>query len=204
MRAKKTETVVRQEQILQAALELAGQEGVCNLSISGIAERVGIVPSALYRHFKSKDEVLDGILDLLKERLFGNVDYVRKHTSEPLKRLEMLLMRHIRLLSENPSFLYVVFSDGIFNGRPERKTRVAEIMRGYLGRIQQIIEEGRQEGSIRKDVDPKTASIMFLGIILPAAVISNVSGKDFDMVAHAERAWPAFLRYIAEQKRPEP
>jgi AcrR family transcriptional regulator len=197
MRAKKTETVVRQEQILQAALDLAGKEGVCNLSIAGIAERVGIVPSALYRHFKSKDEVLDGILELLKKRLFDNVSYVRKQTHEPLKRLEILLIRHVRLLSENPSILYVVFSDGIFSGRPERKAGVAEIMKGYLGRIQQIIEEGIHEGSIRKDVDPKTAAIMFLGMILPAAVLSNVSGGDFDMVAHAKKAWPAFLRYIA-------
>ena len=196
MRAKKTETVVRQEQILQAALDLAGKEGVCKLSIAGIAERVGIVPSALYRHFKSKDEVLDGILELLIKRLFDNVSYVRKQTREPLKRLEILLIRHVRLLSENPSILYVVFSDGIFSGQPERKAGVAEIMKGYLGRIQQIIEEGIHEGSIRKDVDPKTAAIMFLGMILPAAVLSNVSGGDFDMVAHAKKAWPAFLRYI--------
>jgi len=59
MRAQKTETEVRQEQIIEAALELIGAEGVGALNIAGIAEQVGIVPSALYRHFKSKDVVLD-------------------------------------------------------------------------------------------------------------------------------------------------
>lgn len=48
---------------MQVALDLISVEGVPSLSIVGIAERVGIVPSALYRHFKSKDHVLDGVLE---------------------------------------------------------------------------------------------------------------------------------------------
>jgi len=63
MRAQKTETGARQGQIIEAALELIDAEGVSALSIVGIAERVGIVPSALYRHFKSKEDVLDAVLE---------------------------------------------------------------------------------------------------------------------------------------------
>ena len=61
MRAPKVNTEIRQEQIAEAAIELIAAEGVNSLSIAGIAERVGIVPSAFYRHYKSKDEVLDAI-----------------------------------------------------------------------------------------------------------------------------------------------
>lgn len=197
MRARKIETELRQEQIIEAALELIGSEGVYALSIAGIAERVGIVPSALYRHFKSKDDVLDAVLDLLKRRLLGNVTLVREETPEALYRLKSLLMRHARMLSENRAIPHVVFSDGVYTGHPGRKAKVAEIITSYLGEIQKIIEEGKQEGTVREDVVPTTASVIFLGMILPAAVLWNVSKGGFDMIAHAENAWPAFVRCIS-------
>jgi len=197
MRAQKAKTEARQEQIIEAALELIGAEGVNALSIAGIAERVGIVPSALYRHFKSKDDVLDAVLELLKARLLGNVTQVREETPGALPRLKSLLMRHARMLSENRAIPLVVFSDGIYTGHPERKAKVAAIITSYLSKIQKIVEEGIQDGSIRENVVSTTASVMFLGLILPAAVILNVSEDNFDMNAHVENAWPAFVRCIA-------
>lgn len=197
MRAQKIETDIRQEQIVMAALDLIGTEGVSALSIAGIAARVGIVPSALYRHFKSKDDVLDAVLELLKSRLLTNVAQVRKEITGALQRLKALLMRHAQMLSENRAIPHVVFSDGIYTGHPERKARVAEIMMGYLGAIQAIIAEGKEEGTIHEGVIPTTASIMFLGMILPAAILWNVSEGDFDVIAHAQNAWPAFVRCVS-------
>jgi len=197
MRARKTETEIRQEQILQAALELIGAEGAASLSIAGIAKRVGIVPSALYRHFQSKDAVLDAILESIRYRLMGNVTEVMNETPGALQRLESLLMRHARLLSENRAIPYIVFSDGFFAGHPERKKKVSDIVVDYLGRIQIIVEEGMRKGSIRKDVVPATISMMFLGMILPVAMLSNIIKGHADLVAHAESAWPVFARSIS-------
>jgi len=200
MRARKTETVVRKEQIAEAALELIGIEGVSALSIAGIARRVGIVPSALYRHFKSKDDVVDAVLELLKYRLLNNVAEVRKETEGALDRLNSLLLRHARMLSENRAIPLVVFSDGVYVGHSERKPIVAEIMTNYLSEIQTIIEEGKREGAIREDVKPTTASVMFLGLILPAAVFWNVTEGGFDMMSHVDNVWPAFIRCIANDR----
>ena len=197
MRAQKTETERRQEQIVEAALDLIGAEGAYALSVAGIAERVGIVPSALYRHFKGKDDVLDALLEFLRSRLLDNVTQVMEETPDALQRLKSLLIRHARMLSENRAIPYLVFSDGIYTGHSERKAKVAEIITTYLSMIQKIVEEGRLDGTIREDVVPNTASVMFLGILLPAAVLWNVTEGAFDMIAHAENAWSAFVRSIA-------
>ena len=199
MRAQKTESELRQQQIVEAALELIGSEGINALSIAGIAARVGIVPSALYRHFKGKDEVLDAVLELLQCRLADSVSLVREETKGALPRLQSLLMRHARMLSENRAIPHVVFSDGLYTGRPERKAKGGGIILGFLKKIEQILEEGQQEGAIRDDVVPATAAVMFLGMILPAAVLRNVTEGRFDMIANAENAWPVFVRCIATE-----
>lgn len=202
MRAPKTETEMRREQIVKAALDLIGDRGVHSLNIAAIAERVGIVPSALYRHFKSKDDVLDGVLALLEKRLLRNVAEVRRETPGALERLRLLLMKHAQMLSENRAIPQVVFSDGIYTGHPERKARVAQILTSYMGQIKKMVTEGIGSGEIRADMPPTTAAVMFLGMILPAAVLWNVSEGGFDVIAHARNAWPAFLRSIAAESRP--
>jgi len=199
MPAPKTQTLQRQEQIVQAALELINDSGVTGLSIAGIAQKVGIVPSALYRHFTSKDAVLDAVLDLIQQRLMANVAHVRKQTPAPLQQLKQLFTRHTALLNENQAIPHVVFSDAVYTGLPDRRARVAQIITTYLKEVETIIASGRQDGTIRKDVVPATAAIMFLGMIMPAAVLWNVSGGKFDMVTHARTAWPAYERSIAAQ-----
>ena len=197
MGTEKQATEVRQEQIAQAALDLVGKQGLKGLSIAGIAERVGIVPSAVYRHYKGKDDILDAVLALLRNRLMENVTAVRQETPDALGRLKSLLMRHVRMLAENRAIPHVIFSDGMYTGHPERKAKVRDIMHGYLGEVMRIVQEGQQAGAVRREIDPKATSVMFLGMILPAAVLWSVSGGDFDVVAHAKNAWPTFERGIA-------
>ncbi|WP_230740968.1 TetR/AcrR family transcriptional regulator [Methanooceanicella nereidis] len=51
------------DRILDAALELFARKGFDAVSMREIAEEVGIQKSSLYSHFKSKDEILDGIME---------------------------------------------------------------------------------------------------------------------------------------------
>src|SRR5271165_1472178 len=90
MAEAKLQTRIRREQIAEAALELVAGEGVKRLSIAGVARRVGLVPSGIYRHFKSKDAMLDAVLDLLDSKLQANVEAARKETSDSLHRLHDL------------------------------------------------------------------------------------------------------------------
>jgi AcrR family transcriptional regulator len=197
MRAPKTETQIRQGQISEAAIDLIAAEGFNALSIAGIAERVGIVPSAFYRHFKSKDEVLDAILDQLRTKLLGNVAAVRKETNKATERLKHLMKRHVRLLAENHVIPQILFADSFYAGHPDRKNKVKGIVADYLGAVQKIVAEGQKDGTIVAGIEPETVSIMFLGMVLPTAVIRNVAGGRLDVDRYVDRAWPLFARGIS-------
>ena len=57
----------RKEQILLATLELASQAGLRNVTLSQIAERVGIRKASLYNHFTSKEEIVAALYEYLRE-----------------------------------------------------------------------------------------------------------------------------------------
>jgi AcrR family transcriptional regulator len=197
MRAPKTDTERRQEQLAEAAIDLIAAEGVNALSIAGIAERVGIVPSAFYRHYKSKDEVLDAILDQLRKKLLGNAAAVRKETDKATERLKRLMERHVSLLAENHVIPQIVFSDSFYAGHRARKHKVKGIVSDYLAEVQKMVVEGQKEGTISPEIPPETVSVMFLGMVLPTAVIRNVTGGRFDGRRYVAEAWPVFHRGIA-------
>ena len=56
---------LNKERILRAAVALADADGVDSLSMRKIAEELDVVPMALYRHVANKDEMLDGMVDLV-------------------------------------------------------------------------------------------------------------------------------------------
>ena len=65
------------ERILEAALELFAQSGYLGTSMSDIANRLGITKGALYKHYTSKQEILDSIVERM-----NRMDYERAEEYE--------------------------------------------------------------------------------------------------------------------------
>ncbi len=187
---EKMETGIRQEQLAQAALALIAAHGLEGLSVARVASRVGLVPSALYRHFSGKGELVDAVVGLIRERLHGNVAAVMTQTPDALERLRLLLMAHVRVIRENEGILRVIFSDELHHGHPDRKDRVYEMVGSYLKRIAAIVSEGQRTGRIRRDLDAGTISVMFLGLLQPASILWHLSDGKFDVTRHVRKAWP--------------
>ncbi len=203
MRAPKTRTEIRQDQIAKAALALISRRGFSHLNVAGLARKVGVVPSAVYRHFRGKDEVLDAVLDLVSERLLANVEAVRQETPDSLERLRQLLLRHVQLVRSEVPIPRVVFSEEVFTGHARRRRRVYRMFHEYLAAVAGMIREGQTAGHIRLELDADTLSVMFLGLVQPAAILWLMSDGEFDLARHVNRAWGVFRGTIEQNAASE-
>ncbi len=196
MSTEKLDTEIRQEQILKAAMQLAGTDGLKGLNLANIARHVGLVPSAIYRHFPNKEALLDSLLGSIQTRLLANVSAVCQETDDPIERLKGLLYRHVRLIRENQGIPRIIFSHEFYTNGSHRKTKLYEGITGYLERVGGIIAEAQKDGIIRRDCPPETLSMMFLGLIQPAAFFWFLSDGEFDVTKHAEKAWKIFSQAL--------
>ena len=57
------------DSVLGAGLALADEAGLAAVTLRGLADRLGVTPMALYRHVAGKDDLLDGMADLLYAEL---------------------------------------------------------------------------------------------------------------------------------------
>jgi AcrR family transcriptional regulator len=193
---EKLQTRVRQDQLTDATLAVVADHGLRGLSLAAVARRVGLTPSAIYRHFASKDAMLDSVLERLRERLHGAIAAARAETDDPVEALHRLLKRHMQLIRLNRALPRIVLSDDYHIGHPERRQRLLGVFSGYLDGVADVIRQGQRLGSIRSDVNARSLAILVLGLIQPAGVLWTLSDGRFDVTGQARAAWPVFEQAI--------
>ena len=72
------------ERILETALELFAQNGYLGTSMNDIAGRLGFTKAALYKHYTSKQEILDRIVERMNEMDYERAEDVYKRQVSPL------------------------------------------------------------------------------------------------------------------------
>ena len=196
MPRKRLTSTMRQEQILDTTLEIIAEKGLAGVNTSEIAQRIGIVPSALYRHFENKDALIDALLDRTHSILFENVRKISMESSGASKNLRSLFLLHIEFIRKNPGIPKLVFSDAAVFGSPERKKKVIFIVRNYMNKLKEIAENGIREGDLMNDISSEAVAFSMVSFAQHVGLISNLSDGKIDMSNLAELAWSYIERAI--------
>jgi AcrR family transcriptional regulator len=194
----KLNTEIRKEQLVHGALVVLSKNGVHGLSIANVAREVGIVPSAVYRHFKSKEQVVNAIMQHVQNNIYGYISQAIEKTPDPMERLRKVLMIQTRFIASNKGLPGFVFSEGLFSNDPNRSEKAREIMQGYLQRIAGIVRLGQVERKIRSDIRPETVALMFAGLIQSPAILFHLTAGKFDIQKQARQAWKIFSNLIQD------
>lgn len=194
MRSRKT-TEIRREEILRAALFIVEQQGLDNLNTNAIAAVIQLVPSAIYRHFKNKEEIIAALIDFIGERLQQNLQQATTQEGTALERLKSLFELHVKLLQEEPAIpriLYFLISSE--RNRELKKKMLAEID-AYVYETKKLLLQGKKAGEINPAVDVAAAAMMFLGMIQPLVILSQ-ENKDV-LAEYPQKLWQCYQRAIA-------
>jgi len=110
--------MTRREEIIFATLELASEYGLKAVSLTQIAEKVGIKKPSLYNHFKSKDEIVSAMYSFLREQAKNNnsapVDYTKLISDRSLEEILMFTLSiYVGFLFDKNmmSFFRVLYSE---------------------------------------------------------------------------------------------
>ena len=140
-------------EIAEAALRIMATHGYYGTSVARIAREVGISNSALYQHFRNREDVLVAATELLGEQAQEWI--VTPRVTTALERLDKIAGSHMEWsASALESFVRPIFA---FVGVTEKARLEPSTPRGLLHSFElllSIVEQGQSEGSIRSDVEP--------------------------------------------------
>jgi AcrR family transcriptional regulator len=144
----------RKELIVATALQLVAEYGIQGTTIERIADEVGMSQGGLYRHFHSRTEILLAVVDRIFQQIFALFEV--QQGTDPLVQLREITRRHTCLMSdENVSFARPWLEFIAAAPRVGLRRAVAEKQRTAIVAIAEIVDRGKQHGSIRADVDSR-------------------------------------------------
>ena len=142
----------RQREIVTATVELIGKYGVQGTTVSRIAQAAGIARGALYQHFPNREAVLEAALDAWREQ--SSAWMSRKDgTDVPGELLHMGRAHSSWALSEENTFVRPFFQLVASNRESSLTRSIIERQQEDFTSLVELVEEGKQEGSIAGDVE---------------------------------------------------
>jgi AcrR family transcriptional regulator len=187
----------RRAQVAAVTLDLIAREGVHGVTLGRIAEAAGIAAPSLYNHFSGRKEILGAATDLLLERVLAWLD----SSSNPnmLERLREIggSMHEARISPDHDWVITPLFELAV----AARGEGLVEQMRTNQLRVLQrfidMVEQGKKQGSIREDTDPRVVgwSLMGLGWAKDFAVLQGI--EQFIVEGTADQILENVLERIA-------
>lgn len=156
----------RKLEIVTTCLRIVDLSGLKGLTVARIAGEVGFRESALYRHFRSKRDIIALILDetlKVADNQFREVG--KKAPGNAGRELDLMLELHLDFLELYPGIFRIVYSDEIHMGEPELLNKLGALTEFLTASLEKIFLRGMAEGHFRRHLDPALAAIHFLGII---------------------------------------
>lgn len=91
----------RRQEILDAAISLFAERGYHATGMNDIGAVVGISGPGIYRHFNSKESILEAAIEDAAETMLRRVTKIAEETADPAERLERLVAHAVRNLVDN-------------------------------------------------------------------------------------------------------
>ena len=166
----------RKKEILDIAEELFTTKGYDNTSTTDILERVGIARGTMYYHFKSKEEILDALIDRITQGIVRNVKSALYNKAQaPQKIISFIGATRV------DSAIGKEITDHAH--KPQNALMHQKMMNSLLAELTpiaaEIIQDGMKEGSFSTNYPEETAEMLL--------VYSSVIFDDMNEITQAER-----------------
>ncbi len=127
--------------------------GYDQTSISDIATAVGVADGAIYKHFRSKREILYEVIREFYEPVIEMAATNVHGMSGARDRLRYLIWLQLSAFTEQPELCRLIIAEA----RPMEdyyESRIADLNRRYTALLIDVVEDGQHTGVFRDDVDP--------------------------------------------------
>jgi TetR/AcrR family transcriptional regulator len=184
---KRKNTEMRKKQIVEVARKIITSRGMERLTIRMIAKEMNITEGALYRHVRSKVEIMGLLIDEIEQTLLGKIKTVTQQPSVSTEKLESIFYSHLSYAEARRGVSFIVITETLNLHDRALQVKMHAVLSEYLAQIRAIVKEGIADGSISRTTDPESASIMFLGTVQSLVNLWALQGYNRRFIARRKR-----------------
>jgi len=187
----------RRSQIVQSTLALLADTPIDRITPRQVARALGISRLALFRHFRSREEILEAVAVHTREDLGRLAAEILGRKDAPLASLEALMRGLVDYVSRNPGMPRLLFHDVGSGERSSYQQALEDLVSTQRSLAAELLRRAERSGEVRCDVDPDRAAQLLIASLQGLLLEWQRSGRraPLDREAAAMLAfWAAALQ----------
>ena len=183
----------RKLQILQTLASMLENPKGEKITTAALAARLDVSEAALYRHFASKAQMFEGLIEFIEQTLFGLVNKITAEETSGLKQLEAIMSSLLGFAKKNPGMTRVLIGDALVNEDERLQTRINQLHDRLEATLKQSLRFAISEKQIVESTDAAAQANLMIAFVIGRWHQFAKSGFRRDPTEQWAAQWPALV-----------
>jgi TetR/AcrR family transcriptional regulator len=137
----------RRLQILQTLATMLEAPRGERITTAALAAKLDVSEAALYRHFASKAQMFEGLIEFIESSLFGLVNKIAAETTDGAAQAQQMVAVLLGFAEKNPGMVRVLIGDALVNEDERLQVRINQLVDRLEASLRQALRIAQAAGS---------------------------------------------------------
>ena len=143
----------RKHQILQTLAQMLENPSGERITTAALAARLEVSEAALYRHFRGKAQMFDGLIEFIEQTLFALVNKITSEEKSGVRQLEAIIAVLLGFAQKNRGMTRVLIGDALVHEDERLQARINQLHERLEAALKQALRFGVTRQELAADVD---------------------------------------------------
>jgi TetR/AcrR family fatty acid metabolism transcriptional regulator len=171
----------RQQEIIESAGKLLMEKGIKGLTTKNLAQEMEFSESALYRHFKNKEDIILLLIRFLSENINLRFETILKTENNAEEKFLALFLSQFQFFKKNPHFIVIVLSDGLMDNSEDIKKSIKKLIETNFSALKKIMTDGQESKLFNQEMEADSLVHFAMGTFRLQMLQWKLSNFNFDI-----------------------
>lgn len=143
----------RKLQILQVIAEMLETPQGEKVTTAALAARLEVSEAALYRHYASKAQMYEGLIEFIENSVFSVINQIEQDEESGLKQAELIVISLLRFAQKNRGLTRVLIGDALVHENPRLQVRINQLLERIEASLKQSLRISSTQGALSAEHD---------------------------------------------------
>ena len=156
--------ISRKQQILHALMEMLEDPNM-RITTAALAKRVGVSEAALYRHFASKAQMFDALIEFVEDTIFSRSKMIQQQELGALAKCQQILTLLLTFVERNAGISRILTGEALIGENERLGNRVNQLFEKLETQLKQILREAELRESLRTKDTPSSSANLLMAVV---------------------------------------
>ena len=183
----------RKVEILQTLARMLETPRWEKITTAALAARLDVSEAALYRHFASKAQMYEGLIQFIEDSVFGLINRIGAEEPSGLRQIEKTVTLLLGFAQKNPGMTRVLNGDALVYEDPRLQARINQLLDRVEASLKQSLRFAIQQEEVPADIDQSAYANLLLSLVIGRWQQFAKSGFKRDLMAMWPEQWKSVL-----------